>query len=1105
MEKIIYTKYSNERAKPFAIRTDICADGGVRTVKKRACFPEGREHIASLKQWRRALTEAFFGTPFSVNDCVMQGETAIHAYLEGRTLEERLDEMLLAGDVEQTAGTLADYGTKVRAALKKQPFVLTPEFARVFGEAKLPDGLFSAAVTDIDMTVNNAIEQEGGWTLIDYEWTFAFPIPSDYVLYRILKYYIYGSPARAALEGFSLFAALGLTEKACEAFEKMEQHFQAYVRGGAVVLQNLYSQVSPGYLDIKKETKNALPLQGEFQIFYDRGDGFSAKDSVYISGSGEKNELLLIPADATVRAIRVDPPSDYCLLHIREAQFQKQNGEGTTPRCTSNGTELRRGLILFAAEDAQMIWKGWRPAAGTLRLALEMEAQDPDGLLCGQGKQTEAARGEIRLVVDILERTADGFSIQGWAVCDGRPAQLKLTGDGGRAVAMQMQRIKRDDVNASCRIANENVPLGFYIEAAGCDESGKPWKKLTLTASDGARAVTKILSVGRIIHQNSAVGKKLAGMLPGRLRPTVQYLPLTRMGFWGEEKNAGEELLTYAQYRKATRPDAAELDRQRKETFPFMPLISVAVPLYNTPAGYLKELLDSLLAQTYEKLEICLADGSSTRELEALIRRTYPAQKRIRYQKLKENLGISGNTNAALSMAAGDYVVLADHDDLLEADAFYEIVKTVNEHPQADFIYTDEDKVSADGTYYYGAHFKPDFNLYMLRSNNYICHITAVKRELAQAVGFREAFDGSQDHDFILRCCERAREIRHIPKVLYHWRSHADSTAGNIQSKTYTGEAGRRAVQEHYRRLGIDAVVEPTELFGRFRTRFAVKGKPKVSVIIPNKDHVPELKQCLDSIAANTVWDNYEVIVVENNSEDPQTAAFYRELPKRYEKVRLLTWEGAFHFSAINNFAAAQADGEYLLFLNNDAQVITPGWMETMLGICSQEDVGAVGAKLLYPDGTIQHAGIVIGLCGVAGHIFSGMPAERAGYMGRAVVMQEFSAVTAACMMTKRRIFERVGGFDEAFAVAYNDVDYCMKLAREKQRVVFTPDVMLYHHESSSRGGEDTPQKKERFLREAALFEQRWPDILKNGDPCYNINLTRTRGNCLPRVSREGV
>lgn len=551
----------------------------------------------------------------------------------------------------------------------------------------------------------------------------------------------------------------------------------------------------------------------------------------------------------------------------------------------------------------------------------------------------------------------------------------------------------------------------------------------------------------------------------------------------------------YGEWYDLTKPTEEELEKQRQTVFPYQPKLSVVIPAYKTPEKYLREMLDSILHQTYKNWEVCVANGSPKGEgriVEKVMKQYQEMDGRFCYRNLDENLGISGNTNAAIDMAGGDFIILADHDDTLPEHALFEVAAAINNHPRCDVIYSDEDKLDMDGGALFDPHFKPDFNPDLLTSVNYICHLFVVKRELLDRVGgFRHEFDGAQDYDFIFRCTESATEICHIPKVLYHWRCHQNSTASNPESKLYAFEAGARAVMEHYKRCGIPAEkVEKGVDYGIYHTTFRIQGNPLVSVVIPNKDHHKDLDLCMRSLVERAAYKHLEFVVVENNSTEQATFDYYERIQKEFPQVRVVTWEREFNYSAINNFGATFAKGEYLLFLNNDTEIIEPRMIDEMLGFCQREDVGIAGARLLYQDDTIQHAGVVVGFGGIAGHTFIGLHEAENSYFHRAMCAQDYSAVTAACMMTKASVFHQVGGFTEELAVAFNDIDYCMKVRAAGKLVVYAPYAKLYHYESKSRGLEDTPEKVARFNREIAIFARRWPEILQEGDPYYNPNLT---------------
>ena len=548
-----------------------------------------------------------------------------------------------------------------------------------------------------------------------------------------------------------------------------------------------------------------------------------------------------------------------------------------------------------------------------------------------------------------------------------------------------------------------------------------------------------------------------------------------------------------------------ELEEQRKKTFSYQPLFSVVVPLYRTKPEFLKEMIGSIQAQTYGNWQLCLADGSLSgddagtaengqapvTELTPLLEQYAKADKRITFTTLPKNLGISGNTNAALALAAGDYIVLADHDDIVPANALYELADALNQDRSIDVLYSDEDKISMDGKKRFEPHFKPDFDLDLLCSVNYICHLFAAKKELVDmAGGFCSEYDGAQDLDFILRCCENAKNIRHIPKILYHWRCHMQSTAANPESKLYAFEAGRRAIEAHYCRIGVPAAVENAAFYGMYRTKYDWKEKPLVSIIIPNKDHRKDLETCVNSILEKTTYPNIEFIIVENNSTEQETFDYYKDLETMRENVHVVFYEGGFNYSKINNFGADAAKGSYLLLLNNDTEMIDGGAIGEMLGYCMRGDVGIVGAKLLYEDETIQHAGVVLGFGGTAGHAFIGKPRYDTGYFGRILCAQDYSAVTAACMMVKRSVFDEVGGLTEELAVAFNDIDFCLKVRKTGKLVVYDPYAEWFHYESKSRGYEDSPEKVERFNDEVDTLLRSWREIIEQGDPYYNPNLT---------------
>ncbi|MGI6069946.1 MAG: glycosyltransferase family 2 protein [Blautia sp.] len=593
-------------------------------------------------------------------------------------------------------------------------------------------------------------------------------------------------------------------------------------------------------------------------------------------------------------------------------------------------------------------------------------------------------------------------------------------------------------------------------------------------------------------------GRLLKKLSPYTIQKGFRYLKhYGWKEFWIRLQERFEpEEVPYGPWYEEYRPKEEELSRQRQERFAYAPKISLVVPAYRTPEKFLREMIGSVQAQTYGNWELCIANGSPEDEtMAAVLREISQEDERVRFEDLKTNEGIAGNTNAAFAMAKGEFIGLLDHDDLLSPDALYEVVKALNAQEDVDVVYSDEDKVTMDLSEHFQPHFKPDFNLDLLRSNNYICHFFVVRRTIVErAGGFQPEFDGAQDYDFIFRCTEQARSIRHVPEILYHWRTHKASTADNPASKMYAFEAGRRAIAAHLERMGENGEVSHTKDYGFYRVKYKVSGSPLVSILIPNKDEKDTLKACLDSILEKTSYPAYEIIVIENNSESREIFDYYQEISKN-PRIRVVNWEREFNYSAINNFGAGFAKGDFLLFLNNDVTIITPDWLEEMVSVCQRPGVGACGVRLYYPDNTIQHGGIIVGLGGVAGNVFTDMPRERTGYLHKAALLQDLSAVTAACVMMTRKAFDEAGGFTEELAVAFNDVDLCLKLRKNGYLVVYNPYVELYHMESKTRGTEDSKEKVRRFQSEIEYMRCHWLDLLKGGDPYYNKNLSLTKWN----------
>ena len=533
------------------------------------------------------------------------------------------------------------------------------------------------------------------------------------------------------------------------------------------------------------------------------------------------------------------------------------------------------------------------------------------------------------------------------------------------------------------------------------------------------------------------------------------------------------------------RPTAEQVAAMRAEarTFSYAPLISIITPVFNTPVPWLEAAVDSVLAQAYENWELILVDDAST---DATTVEALPGMaardNRIRLARLSQSGGISAASNEGLVNASGEFVGLFDHDDLLEPDALYQTAKLLQSHPDADLIYSDEDKLTEHG--FDAPLFKPDWSPDFFLSYNYICHFTTLRRSLVDEVGgFRSEYDGAQDYDLFLRIIERTQRIHHVPRILYHWRRSASSTSDNIRRKPKALEAGKSAIAEHLARRGVQAHVAVDWRTHAYWVKRDVLEPKKVCIIIPARDGIPLLSRCIDSIVAKTSYTDHEIVIVNNDSESPEAREYFAKT-----RHRILHFRGPFNFSAINNFAVEQTNCPWLLFLNNDVEVIEPDWLSVMVEHIQRREVGAVGARLLYPDDTVQHAGVVLGVGGIAQHAFRGYPAEDPGVNRQLQVTRNYSSVTGACLLTRRDVFEEIGGFDEErLPVTFNDVDLCLKLRRAGYLIVYTPFAKLYHHESATR-------RRSVEALETDVMRERWPDLLER-DPYYNPNLTRERAD----------
>lgn len=709
---------------------------------------------------------------------------------------------------------------------------------------------------------------------------------------------------------------------------------------------------------------------------------------------------------------------------------------------------------------------------------------------------------DIKVIFDSIyrDKTTNNLTITGWALDTITKESPTFTINNENQVsAYNIQRVLREDVNQIYQ-TEPAIEAGFVVTLEGIKQK----KVLPFHFQSSAHVVTV----------DFPLNKKYP-VIPGTEDKVTRLWIKAKKGFKYMAKNGISHTIQRAKIEKLrnqasypnwlARNEVLDIEAMTQEiaTFHYQPKISIAMPVYNVEEKWLRLCIDSIFNQVYTNWELCMADDASTDpNVKKILTEYQQLDERIRVVFREQNGHISEATNSALAIATGEFVALLDNDDELAINAFYEVVKVLNENPELDLIYSDEDKIDMDGNRSDPA-FKPDWSPDLLLGTNYISHLGVYRRSILEEIGgFRKGYEGSQDYDLVLRFTEKTTKerIKHIPKVLYYWRMLPTSTAVDQGSKGYAFEAGLRAVQDALVRRGINGHATHGAANGLYDVYYDIKSDKLVSIIIPTKNGYKDVQRCVSSIIEKTTYQNYEIIMADNGSTDPKMhelyAEFEQQLPGRFfvESIDI-----PFNFSTINNRAVKKAHGEYLLFLNNDTEVITENWLTLMVSFAQQERIGCVGAKLLYPNNTVQHAGVILGLGGVAGHGHYGYPHGDLGYFGRLAINVNYSAVTAACLLMKKADFDAVGGFEEAFTVAFNDVDLCLKVQALGRDNVWLHEAELYHFESQTRGYDDKGKKKKRFEQEKVMMEEKWGPLIEN-DPFYNPNLTRDIPNFSLRI-----
>lgn len=657
----------------------------------------------------------------------------------------------------------------------------------------------------------------------------------------------------------------------------------------------------------------------------------------------------------------------------------------------------------------------------------------------------------------------------------------------------KINKVKREDVAEHFNLKDSEV--GFDLEMS-LDKTSSLLPLKFYTVNDAAIVKIKLFNRPKIFSKKSLFDFYCFSKQKGIFNAIKHGIDLIFNGPTSMESSTLDINQQYEIF----------LERQPKfelknECFEYNPLISILIPVYNVSEKWLRICLDSVLNQTYKNWELCVVDDASPSDhIKTVLEEYAKKDKRVKYSIRKQNGHISVASNDALSLASGEYIALLDNDDELSINALAEVIRLLNQNKMLDLIYTDEDKIDEKGNRF-DPHFKTDWAPDTFMSMNYICHFTVLRKNIVEEVGgFRLGYEGAQDYDLFLRVTEKTQKIAHIPQILYHWRALDTSTAKSLGSKNYSYIAGKKALEDALRRRNISGkVVEENNIYS---IEYSVTGKDKVSIIIPTKDQSETLDVCLNSIFQKTTYPSFEIIVVNNNSIEPETFALFEKYKMKYDNFKVMENNIKFNYSKLNNDAVKLAEGKYIVLLNNDIEVITPNWLELMLGYAQLEHIGAVGAKLLYPDDTVQHCGVILGIGGVAGHTHKYATRQDLGYYARLAVPYNYSAVTAACLMVKKSKFLEVDGLEEKLEVAFNDVDFNIKLLKEGYYNIVLPKVQLYHYESKSRGHEDTPEKINRFNKEMNFMKNKWSHILEK-DRFYNDNFSLDYEQIKLIVSKE--
>ena len=1021
---ILYAKYSNERRRSLSIRTEIREENGVRTVLKMPQYPEAQEHIKGIAAHAKELEKLFENSDFRINRFCITDNAVSFEFLEGETYEEYCDEVLKT-DSNELIRRLGIYLDGLNA-LSDTDFVLTDDFRRVFGETGIANrsAVPAFSVADIDLVLNNIMMKDGLYHVIDYEWTFSFPVPVSFVKWRVLHYYLSGNSARLSLPGAEIMEHFGISSGDQAVYEEMERHFQEYVKGDYVPRRDLYGAISDGAIDIGRLTA-AYEGAHLASVYTDSGNGYSEEERTMTKVS-EDGEILFSMPVRGVRKLRLDPLECPCYAEISQLDFDGEAADLGELR--SNGVRIGSSGFFFTSEDPSIeiqVPEGAKRFTTRLR-ALLPENCPPEILKAGK----EAQETKLRF----MEREIMGR--------DALIVHLKAL--AGEIRGMRSEKAMRKIAS----LAGKEDPFRNFDPLLPSDPSG-----ICLTLDEQTAGMDRV---------------RLRGWCFDRTFGICSLAVL---------KADGTKI--QCSFKRALRPDvAAAFDLDPAHNYGF----TVEIPVMEAGDGNL--FLEARSLRGYVRNGIRIEMDPEKRAAMARAG-NHPIPDEI-YRKYLGSRSIAEASLAEKEAFEKEWV-FADMPGLdFDPKATDAFPRFAAEHPECELIYCDDDLSAGDGVRSL-PRFKPDWDPDYLMSYDYIGGAFAVKKEFLKEMGYENASfaDEPAVYAFLLEASERIRNIGHLPEVLA-------SMSGKEAFEQALDECAEK-LRNHFQKYKISSEVSADPLYGVLKRRYKAKEEPLLTIIIPNMDHREDLRKCVNSLREHGGWDRLEILIVENNSKEEETFRLYEELCKADSRMRVVTYEGDFDYAAINNFGVRESKGEYILFLNNDTEVIADGAVRIMMESAMRPEIGAVGAKLYFGDNTIQHAGVIIGYGGFAGHCMSGADRAYEGYMKRAVCEMDLSAVTAACLLVPKELFLSVGGFTAELKISLNDIDLCLKIRARGYRVLFQPAAEFYHYESKSRGYEDSPGKKARFEREKQIFMKRWEKLLTDGDPYYHPALTLER------------